>query len=108
MKISCAIIKDLLPLYYDDVCSKESKVLVEEHIADCEDCKAELLTMGKGIPMNNAMQNLNEAETLKKLSNKWRNGKIKSFLKGTLIAVIVITIIFLFLDVFVGFKITII
>ena len=106
MKTSCAVIKDLLPLYYDDVCSKESKVLVEEHIEGCEDCKAELLTMGKGIPINNAMQNLNEAETLKKLSNKWRKGKIKSFLKGTLITVVVIIIIFLILYLFVGVKIS--
>ncbi len=30
MQVNCEIIKDLLPLYHDDVCSQESKKLVEE------------------------------------------------------------------------------
>ena len=38
MKQSCNIIKDLLILYEDDACSKESKDAVEEHIKDCEEC----------------------------------------------------------------------
>jgi Predicted integral membrane protein len=108
MKISCEIIKDLIPLYCDGVCSKESKAVVEEHLADCENCKAELLAMGEELPVNNSVQNLNEAETLKELSNKWRKGNIKSFLKGTLIAVVVIAVIFLLLYAFLGFKIIII
>ena len=31
MKISCDIIRDLLPLYKDNVCSDASKDMVEEH-----------------------------------------------------------------------------
>lgn len=38
--IKCEVIKDLLPLYVDDVLSKESRKLVEEHITTCTDCKA--------------------------------------------------------------------
>lgn len=45
MKISCEIIKDLLPLYLDGVCSNDSKVMVEEHLAECDSCKAELHAM---------------------------------------------------------------
>ena len=29
-KLDCAVIKDLLPLYVDDVCSEKSKDLIEE------------------------------------------------------------------------------
>ena len=39
MKKNCNIIKDLLPLYIDEVCSKESSKLVEEHLKDCDDCQ---------------------------------------------------------------------
>ena len=39
MKIGCEIIKDLLPLYHDEICSEESKVAVENHLYECEDCK---------------------------------------------------------------------
>lgn len=42
MKISCDIIRDLLPLYNDGVCSGESRTLVEEHLKDCSDCANEL------------------------------------------------------------------
>ena len=34
-KQSCELIKDLLPLYADDVCSSESRAAVAEHIAEC-------------------------------------------------------------------------
>lgn len=40
MKIPCSIIKDLLPLYHDDVCSEESKDMVEEHLSECNDCRS--------------------------------------------------------------------
>ena len=32
MKNNCDIIRDLLPLYVDGVCSQESAKLVEEHL----------------------------------------------------------------------------
>ncbi|MBQ4626357.1 MAG: zf-HC2 domain-containing protein, partial [Clostridia bacterium] len=40
MKNNCEIIRELLPLYCDDVCSEASKKLVEEHIGKCALCKA--------------------------------------------------------------------
>ena len=38
-RISCNVNKDLLPLYVDDVCSEESKDLVEEHLSECGECQ---------------------------------------------------------------------
>jgi len=43
--IDCAIIRDLLPLYADDVLSKESKTLVSGHLETCESCKNEFTKM---------------------------------------------------------------
>jgi len=36
MRITCEIIKDLLPLYHDNVCSEDSRKLIEEHLLTCE------------------------------------------------------------------------
>ena len=40
--MKCEIIRDLLPLYADDACSRESRELVEEHIKECPGCAEEL------------------------------------------------------------------
>lgn len=42
MKISCEIIRDLLPLYNDGACSNESVSLIDEHLKECPACVNEL------------------------------------------------------------------
>jgi len=39
MTYPCGIIRDLLPLYVDDVCNEESRSAVEEHLPECEACR---------------------------------------------------------------------
>ncbi len=39
MKINCQVAQDLLPLYLDEVCSNESRQLVEDHLRSCEKCR---------------------------------------------------------------------
>jgi hypothetical protein len=39
MEIKCNVIQDLLPLYVDNACSKESADMVTEHINTCPECK---------------------------------------------------------------------
>ena len=41
MKLSCNVIRDLLPLYRDGVCADETRTLVEEHLAGCASCRAD-------------------------------------------------------------------
>ena len=45
MKLNCNVIRDLLPLYADQICSEESRGLVEEHLTDCSDCSTLLQKM---------------------------------------------------------------
>lgn len=42
MSVSCNTIRDLLPLYHDDVCSKDTKTLIEEHLKTCKECQVYL------------------------------------------------------------------
>ena len=39
MRFDCKVIEDLLPLYVDNVCSEESRKIVEEHLHECEKCR---------------------------------------------------------------------
>ncbi|MBP0957841.1 MAG: zf-HC2 domain-containing protein [Oscillospiraceae bacterium] len=50
MKTDCDIIRDLLPLYSDKVCSESSRRLVEEHCAKCEECAEQLTAMSAELP----------------------------------------------------------
>ena len=40
MNYPCGIIRDLLPLFIDDVCNEESKQAVQNHLAGCEKCRS--------------------------------------------------------------------
>ena len=42
MNKNCEVIRDLLPLYADDVCSGRSRELIEEPLQECPDCSAML------------------------------------------------------------------
>ena len=41
MKISCDVAKDLFPLYAEDLCSEDSKRLLQEHLQTCGDCRVQ-------------------------------------------------------------------
>lgn len=41
MKLPCCIVKDLLPLFIEDIDSEKSHCLIEEHLKDCNECKTE-------------------------------------------------------------------
>lgn len=105
MNISCEIIKDLLPLYHDGVCSNESKAMIEEHLSGCDNCKKELDEMDEVLPVKSMKQNLSDAEAVKKLSMKWRKGMFINLLKGVLSTIFIIAVILLILYCFVGIRI---
>lgn len=45
MKVSCNVIKDIMPLYVEDMVSNDTRILVEDHLNGCEDCKNQLEKM---------------------------------------------------------------
>lgn len=55
--LPCEVIKDLLPLYHDGVCSEESRKLVEEHLATCPACKEEYETLSREEKLIPASEN---------------------------------------------------
>lgn len=81
MKLHCNVIKDLLPLYADQICSEESRGLVEEHLTDCKDCSA-LLRQMKSAEVENSL----ETETVDVLHRQAKFFKRKSAVIGAAIA----------------------
>ena len=91
MKISCEIIQDLLPLYCDGVCSQDSKQIVEAHLKDCENCKADMRFMEQDMETGSAQTNDNKIA--KAAAAAWKKGKARVFMKGCLIALLFIAVL---------------
>ena len=72
MKHNCDIIKDLLPLYCDGVCSDASKAAVEEHIEECSGCNEvyKNLTADSLCPVINTDDEENKVRFMKDIKNK--------------------------------------
>lgn len=87
-KISCEVIQDLLPLYYDEVCSIETIKFVEDHLENCESCRLDLdrIKAEISLPQLVVVENQNEAEAIKGLRIVWRRSKLRAFVIGILVA----------------------
>lgn len=95
--ISCDVIKDLLPLYYDQVCSSESRKIVEEHIAGCSNCRMELEKIKEDINIQKETleKNRSGGKAIKNIADLWKRSKTKAFFKGFIGAVVICCIIIL-------------
>lgn len=91
MKISCEIVKDLLPLYHDDVCSKESCSAVEEHLQECTACKKYLDSMNGDFNPKHIEKTAEQAkcDTLKGIKKKLFRKKVLISLVSVLCAIAV-------------------
>ena len=78
-KINCNIIGDLLPLYVDGAVSEDTKKLVEEHLAECEECKKAAEEMGKELVLP-VHETVRAAETsfLQKMKKTWQKRRIRN------------------------------
>ena len=90
-EVNCEIVQDLLPSYIDNICSKPSKKLVEEHLKSCTKCKAEFDNMNKKIDIEKLTSQDYQVDYLKGY-RKRRNVLIKL---SILLTIIVLTMIFL-------------
>lgn len=88
MKISCEVVKDLLPLYHDDVVSDTTKELISEHLEECKSCEEEYQLICKSILK---YENINTDEMFIKMLKKQLNKKI---LISSLVCIVIFAIWF--------------
>lgn len=74
MKLSCDIIRDLLPLYAEELASEDSVAVVREHLQGCEVCRAELETMRQPTPV--PVEELGMGKIKKRIIRRWLLGAI--------------------------------
>jgi hypothetical protein len=90
-KIPCAVIKDLLPSYAEDLTSPETCELVREHLQECPDCQSVYEAMHEEIPTETEgncgiAADSSEIDYLKKVRNTGRKKIIASVLTVLLLA----------------------
>lgn len=84
MKLSCKVIEDMLPMYYDGVCSAESATLVEEHIRECPQCSRVLADLHSEIEI--PKKPVDDLMPLEGIQKQWKKSKWTYMRKGICIA----------------------
>jgi hypothetical protein len=83
------IVRDLLPLYVEDLVSEETRAFVEEHLAHCEDCQ-KALEQARTSPGVSADANV---VPLKNIRKRLKQQKLQSvFLAVTLVMAVLIAV----------------
>lgn len=74
MKLDCCVVRDLLPLYVENMVSDQTAELIKQHLMDCPDCQKEYESFKDGgrldaldTPLNSAPA---EEKPFKKLMQK--------------------------------------
>lgn len=91
--IPCEVIRDILPLYHDQICSEQSRSFVEVHLKTCAGCRQILAALDEE---NFEKELRTEAkEILRRHSKKERSLAFKTgiFLAGILILPVIIAVI---------------
>jgi len=80
-KEECILVKELLPIYCDNATSEETKEVIENHLADCEECstyKDELVHMKEQEGKEEEKIEEDKTEQVKEVSKKLRLKKYRS------------------------------
>jgi hypothetical protein len=92
----CSITTDLLPLYIEKICSQESREFVDNHLAECPDCKMKHEQMRGEISNADNGDMVISEYALKRSIKKYRD---YFSIKGGTIAAYILSIVFL--DIFI-------
>lgn len=89
--VSCGVVRDLLPLYHDEVCGEESSALVRAHLEGCAACARMLADIGD-IPPAAPPDDLSTGVALRALGRRMRRSKLLWAILYPLLALVVVTI----------------
>ena len=98
-KENCSLIKDLLPLYIDDLCSKESTEIIKNHLEDCSECSKEYEQLINHSEIK--VINDNSTELIKGVGKMFKKDKKKAIIK----TISIFLVMFILLGVFAFLKV---
>ena len=73
MNLPCKIVEDMLPIYYDGVCSDESAKLIEKHLENCPQCSRLLSDLHTEIEISE--KPVDDLKPLVRIQKKWKKSK---------------------------------
>ena len=73
MNLPCKIVEDMLPIYYDGVCSDESAKLIEKHLENCPQCSRLLSDLNTEIEIGE--KSVDDLKPLEEIQKKWKKSK---------------------------------
>lgn len=93
MKITCNIIRDILPLYIENIASDDSCAMLEEHIDQCEECRNchDEMTAFSKLPVDI------DTSPLLKIKSTLRKKKIQTSIFSMMLSVVISVIAIAFL-----------
>ena len=96
---NCEIIKDLLPMYIDGLCSPTSNTLVEQHLSTCKQCKQIHTQMLKEFEVEQAAVNkiaIQQKQPFEKMNHIFKSYRgFSKILEWMTVLAVMITIILL-------------
>ena len=96
MKNECSVVRDILPLYLENMVSEETAESIKEHLESCPDCAAEFEAMKSGKTVEKIGEEVQsdfEAEVLKSIKNIRRKFRKKALRVGGIVAAILAAIL---------------
>lgn len=95
MKNECSVVRDILPLYLENMVREETGEFVREHLEHCPECTAELEVLKAGTRVDEGsgeMQNRLEAEVVKAMKAARKKFRQRAYRAAAVIAAIFITV----------------
>ncbi len=93
MNKDCEIVRDLMSLYVDDVCSEGSRVLVDEHLKECSECADYLKLMKSDSVEKDLTKEKTEVIEYQKKGFKKRSVIAGSIISGILLVPVIVCLI---------------
>ena len=93
MKKECAIVQDMLVLYEDDCLQEESRKMVEDHIAECQECRWVYEASEKMQDIQVQTQTESDLQIQKSASQIMKKIKRRTTLKAVIGIVLIVAVI---------------
>lgn len=95
MESKCNIIRDILPLYVENMVSDDTRQFVDEHLSQCQECKQELEQIKLNIPLEEKYQDTNTPATvLKRIGLDIKKKRIFTGVLSATISAIILILLF--------------
>lgn len=106
MKKECSVVRDVLPLYLENMVSEGTTVFVKEHLENCADCTTEFERLKSGMQVDEAVpkQREHDAEVITAVKKKIDKRIFKAVAAVCLVAAVLFSAILLYTGI--GYPVT--